>query len=346
MLSLTLALAAQILPPAGMEFKQPQIAVSPHLVAATFGSGNAVYFSASRDGGRSFGKPVKVAEYPKLFLGRHRGPRIAIGAQSIVISAIVGKLPGGKDGDLVAWRSTDGGETWSKGVRVNDVTASAREGLHAMASGGNGLLYASWLDLRGKGMQLYGASSHDGGATWSKNLLMYRSPDGTICQCCHPSLAIDAKGWVYAMWRNALAGNRDLYLARSTDGGKTWGEAEKLGVGSWQLNACPMDGGGVALDARGNIVTVWRRQNEIFQGPPGVAEAPVGAGKDPAIAAGKSGVFLAWSGAAGLVARTPAAGGIETIDPKGAYIQLAALADGAVLAAWESGGAIRFRILN
>ena len=31
--------------------------------------------------------------------------------------------------------------------------------------------------------------SQDGGATWSKNVLLYESPGGTICQCCAPSLA-------------------------------------------------------------------------------------------------------------------------------------------------------------
>jgi hypothetical protein len=347
MLLLLFALTAQISPEAsGLEFKQPQLAVSGSLAAVTVGSGNAVYFAASRDGGRTFGKPVKVAAYPKLALGRHRGPRIAIAPKSIVISAIAGELGGGKDGDLIAWRSSDGGETWSKGVRVNDVAASAREGLHAMAAGGNGLVYASWLDLREKGTKLYGAWSLDGGATWSRNVLIYESPEGTICQCCHPSLAIDARGWVHAMWRNALAGNRDMYLARSTDGGKTWGEAEKLGNGSWVLNACPMDGGGLALDDRGNVVSVWRREGAIFQGPPGVAEAPVGPGKDPAVAAAKRGVYLAWSGAEGVRARTPAGSQILTLDPKGAYVQLAPLAHGAALAAWESGGAIRLQILN
>jgi hypothetical protein len=346
MLLLAIALSAQLSPTvSGAEYKQPQLAVSRDLTAVAFGSGNAIYFAASRDGGRTFAPPVKVAQPRFVALGRHRGPRIAITPASIVISGVTGELGGGKDGDLTAWRSTDNGKTWSGGVRVNDTVSSAREGLHAMAADANGAYYAAWLDLRGKGTRLFGATSVDGGATWSKNALVYESPDGTICQCCHPSLAA-GNGAVYVMWRNALGGNRDMYVAQSSDGGRTWTRGEKLGNGAWELNACPMDGGGIAIDAQGKVVTAWRRKNEIFQDRPGAPEARVGAGKDPAVAATPRGVYLAWSDAQGAVARTPSAAEPILLDPKGGYIQLAALSDGSALAAWESGGNLSFAILK
>ena len=65
------------------------------------------------------------------------------------------------------------------------------------------------------GTKLYGARSRDGGVTWSKNVLIYESPDGTICQCCHPSAAFDPGGQVLVMWRNCLGGARDMYLKSS-----------------------------------------------------------------------------------------------------------------------------------
>jgi hypothetical protein len=111
-----------------------------------------------------------------------------------------------------------------------------------------------------------------------------------------------------------------------------------------------MDGGGLALDSQRNVFSVWRRQNQIFQALPGTAETKVAAGKDPAIAATERGVYVAWSGSAGLQARTPS-GSRVTLDPKGAFVHLAALATspragGAVLAAWESGGTIAIEILQ
>src|SRR4051794_34261115 len=171
---LTLLLAVHIAPDGPqLEYRQPQLAASADMVAATFGAGTGIYFSASRDGGATFSKPVKVAESPKLSLGRHRGPRVAITPSAIVISAVVGP-----EGDLMAWRSMDKGRTWSAGAAINDKPTSAREGLHAMVSGG-GLVFATWLDDRSEGKRLYGSTSKDNGATWSKNVEVYRSPSGT-----------------------------------------------------------------------------------------------------------------------------------------------------------------------
>ena len=68
---------------------------------------------------------------------------------------------------------------------------------------------------------LMGSLSKDGGKTWSPNQLVYASPDGHICECCHPTAYVGPKGELYAMWRNWLGGSRDMYYAVSTDG-KSW----------------------------------------------------------------------------------------------------------------------------
>jgi hypothetical protein len=46
------------------------------------------------------------------------------------------------------------------------------------------------------------------------------------------------------------------------DVGKSFKEAIKLGNGSWKLNGCPMDGGGLVIDKNGNPQTVWRREEK------------------------------------------------------------------------------------
>lgn len=230
---------------AGVSPQQPQVAVAPDgSIYVAYGSENNIYCAFSRDQGKTFSGPVLVANEGPLALGMHRGPRIAATRDSVVITAMVGRQGKGRDGNLLAWRSGDRGQSWSKSVVVNDAVDSAREGLHGMASGPGNVLFAAWLDLRalipGKpGTELYGAFSADGGKSWSRNTLVYRSPEGSICQCCHPSVAIDAKGTVYVMWRNSLKGLRDMYVVVSTDGGKSFGSAWKLGTGSWPLEACP-----------------------------------------------------------------------------------------------------------
>ena len=172
MLVFALLLGLRITPDtANVDFRQPQMAVRQDLVAVTFGGGNAVYYAGSHDAGLTFSKPVRVWDKGKLALGRHRGPRIAVLPSVIVISAIVGEKGGGADGDLFAWQSTDGGKSWTAPVTINDAPGAAREGLHAMTARDN-TVFAAWLDLRSKGTRLYGASSADGGATWSRNVLI------------------------------------------------------------------------------------------------------------------------------------------------------------------------------
>src|SRR4051812_30324045 len=215
--------------------RQPQAAIDPQGdIYVAFGAGESIYCSKSTDKGLSYAAPVKVADVPKLALGMRRGPRIAAGKGFVAITAI-----GHEAGNLLAWRSTDGGKHWQGPIPVNDSSRDAREGLHAMAVGPDGQLYCVWLDCRDqeRGKRIFGAGSSDGGKTWTENKEIYRSPSGSVCECCHPSATFDSQGGIYAMWRNSIAGNRDLYVAASRDGGQTFGRAVKLGTGSWELDA-------------------------------------------------------------------------------------------------------------
>lgn len=343
---ISLLLATVIAAPTpDVQYKQPQVAAGKQGTVITFGTGNAIYVAASSDDGRTFSAPVKVAEPGIISLGRHRGPRITLASNAVVVSAIAGQKGRGQDGDVLAWRSTDGGATWSASVRVNDVAGSAREGLHSMAASGQ-TVFAAWLDLRSKGTTIYGSISKDGGATWSTNALVYESPDGTVCECCHPSAAIDPQGNIYVMFRNSLAGSRDLYLVRSVDGGRSFASAAKLGSGTWPLNACPMDGGGLAFSSNGTPMTVWRRGKELFSASDSRAEEKLGIGKDPAVVVTPKGAYVAWAGENGVQIRTPGRAEPVILDQAGSYVQLATGPNGKVIAAWERQGVLVVETIN
>jgi len=349
LLPIFMLLAVRIEPTdVAVPYRQPQLAAGHGQVAMVFGGGSGIYFAHSPDQGRTFAAPVKVADVGALMLGRHRGPRLAILKNALVITAMVGEIKGPTphpdSGNLITWRSTDRGLTWKRGGTVNDIPTSAREGLHAMAASPDSSIFAAWLDLRQKGTRLYGARSTDGGLTWQKNLQIYESPDGTICQCCHPTLTFDESGRVFAMWRNALDGSRDIYFTTSSDG-QRFAPAQKLGQGTWKLNACPMDGGALAVE-KGKVFTAWRRDGEIFVAEPGQAEQKVGAGKDVSLARSKRGTYLAWSHQASLQLLTPKATAPTELTPVGAFVALLALPDGAVLAAWEAKGSVETKRLD
>jgi len=77
--------------------------------------------------------------------------------------------------DVHLIRSTDGGQTWSAPVRVNDDAAGTRafQWFGTMSVSPEGRIDAVWNDTRVSAdstvSALYYASSYDGGATWSPN---------------------------------------------------------------------------------------------------------------------------------------------------------------------------------
>jgi hypothetical protein len=334
----------------GVPNRQPQLAAGNGVVTLVFGSGHFVMFARSDNNGQTFSKPVAIAAPAVLALGRHRGPRIVFSGKAMIISAVGGaSLATGEhahglpaDGNLMVWRSIDDGRTWSNAVIVNDVSGSAREGLHAMAADSTGHVAAAWLDLRDRGTRLYGAFSDDGGLTWSKNLLLYESSDGTICQCCHPSLAALGGGEFAVMFRNALGGMRDMYLMRARNGRVT-AAPSKLGTGSWEINACPMDGGGLAVSGD-RVLTVWRRGKDLWMVEPGKRESRVATGKDVALVTQSDRVFAIWTSGGRI--ESSASGRTETLSNDGAFPSVTRLPDGGVLAAWEEKGEIALKRLQ
>ena len=321
--------------------KQPQAAVgddgSVHVV---YGIGDAVQYCRSPDGGATFEKSMQAFRVPNMSLGMRRGPRIAKTKSAIVVTAIGGQIGKGRDGDVLAWRSTDDGKTWQGPVRVNDTAESAREGLHAMASGADGSIWCVWLDLRDKKSEIYATMSKDGGATWEPNKCIYRSPDGSVCECCHPSVIVSGDS-VHVMFRNSLGGNRDMYVTSSTDRGKSFSDARKLGSGTWTLDACPMDGGMLAAGPKGALATVWRRDGNVYTAAgDGSPEILLGPGQQPWIAGTAKGSIIVWtvSREGDLLVQSPVSGQPQKLagaarDP---MIASSSNGEGPVVACWES----------
>lgn len=274
--------------------KQPQAWVSDDNVAhLVFGVGEQVYYARTEQG--RFTSPQPAFRIPNMSLGMRRGPRVVATQHGIVVTAIGGAQGKGKDGDVLAYRSLDKGRTWDGPVRVNDTEASAREGLHAMTCAEDGTCWCVWLDLRNKRTELYLSKSSDNGLTWSKNALLYQSPEKSICECCHPSIVAHRQA-LHTLFRNSLRGNRDMYIVSSMDGGATFEKAMRLGLDHWELNACPMDGGMLAVNSSGSTTAVWRRGGTIFvshENDP--AEIALGKGEQSWLAIAGDQSYVVWT---------------------------------------------------
>ena len=143
-----------------------------HLV---FGSGDSIMYSFSMDKGKSFSRPEIVSILTGLAASHMRGPQIAASPNGLTIIAC------NKAGDIFSYCKANSGN-WIKAGRVNDVDTVAKENLMALNGDGQ-TLYAVWLDLRDKHNKIFGAKSDDGGKSWSKNVMIYTSPDTTVCEC-------------------------------------------------------------------------------------------------------------------------------------------------------------------
>ncbi len=280
---------------------QPAMCIGENeTIEMVFGKGNAFYYSFSGDKGQNFSPPMLVDSLKGLHLGVSRGPQIASSQGSTVITAI------DKSGDVYAYVLNRKTGQWQKHLRVNDAPEIAKEGFNALATDGKGTFLLIWLDLRDDSQnKLFGSISKDGGLTWGKNQLIYRSPDATVCECCQPSVLMKDRR-VYVLFRNWVSGSRDMYITTSEDGGNTFLPAVKMGEGTWKLNACPMDGGGISVAPNGGLTSVWRRENQIFTSKMGEPEQLLGQGRNASVATGNLHTFIVWQDQGQVWLRTSA----------------------------------------
>ncbi|WP_461106313.1 exo-alpha-sialidase [Spirosoma koreense] len=311
----------------------PAVATDPAgSVHVVYGRGSSIYYVSSTDGQR-FSPPVQIDSLAGLHLGASRGPQIAATEKAIVITAI------DKPGNVWAYRLDRASGQWQKRIHVTDLPEVAKEGFVAVAGGPGDVYNAVWLDLRSdRHNKIVGARSVDGGRTWSANRVLYQSPDGTVCECCQLSVVNQANR-VAVMFRNFLNGSRDMYLLQSADGGQTFGKAEKMGQGTWKLNACPMDGGGLYMAANGVIATVWRRDTKLFTAKPGQEETELGEGKNAKVVSTDRGDYVVFQQAGQVMGLTPGQSQPSAL-ALGAYPKLALLSGNKVLCLWEHNGTV------
>lgn len=303
----------------------------------TFTNGDSILSMRSSDEGKNFATIVLVDTLKDLVGTSMRGPQIAATSAGFAMIAC------DKNGNIFSYTKM-GTNGWRQTARINDVDTVAKEGFLGLAGNGRNDLFAVWLDLRSdQRNKIFGASSTDGGRSWSKNILVYASPSGAVCDCCKPSVSVNGKN-VFVMFRNNLDGNRDIYLIHSADGGSKFEPAEKMGKGSWKLDGCPMDGGGMAFDRNDVPQTVWNRKGTIYASSPGIAEKAIGSGRSCTITAVDGKNIYAWQEDGEVTVLMP--NGIKKKLGKGKLPVLKALNNRQVLCVWENNNEIHRAVMT
>ena len=304
-------------------------------ILLTFGSGDSLLFAESSDRGLNFSQPALVTVLPQLASSHMCGPQIGATTNGALIVACT------REGNLYSFTKADNGK-WKQASRINDVDTVAKENFVSVSTDGSNAL-AVWLDMRDGHNKIYGARSNNGGQSWSRNFLVYASPDSTVCECCKPSVLLKGSK-AYVMFRNWLQGNRDLYLCESNDGGTSFGQAQKLGTASWALEGCPMDGGALALDQNNHVQTIWNRKGLIYLNEPGKPEVKVGEGRNCQLSSFGSNLIFTWVQNDHIILKSLK--GKKQVIGVGQLPQLVLLDDHTGIAVWEHEKQIRKKIIQ
>jgi hypothetical protein len=319
------------------EGEQPQICSdNKGIIRVVYGLKDKIFCSTSYDQGITFSNPVLVGQVPDMHLGMSRGPQLASSGNYSIITAV------DKSGNIHCFQLNHLSKEWRTMGTVNDLKGSSPEGLMSIAADKNDNFYAVWLDTRtGNKNQIYFSSMSVNAAHWSKNTLVYQSPDGHVCECCKPGIAAEGSG-VAIQFRNWINGSRDLYLLQSSDKGKSFKGARKLGMGTWKLNGCPMDGGGVFIDRFNSVHIAWQREGTVYYCKPGEMETNIGKGRTCSIAGKDDDIVISMQTRDTLkVVKLPQKN--ELTIGTGSFLKSIVLPDNKILCVWEQDNIIKFK---
>ncbi|MFA5146197.1 MAG: sialidase family protein [Candidatus Omnitrophota bacterium] len=177
-----------------------------------------LYVAKSIDGGRSFGKSVRVSD-PKIFA---YSPSLAVDSVGNIYAAWISS----KDdiSNVYFAKSIDGGLSFGTAIRVDDgdVVLLYMNGV-SIAVSGDGNIYIAWTSKQNGKYGVYLSRSNDGGMSFQKSTRINDDTLFTDCHAFNPSVAVDRNGIIYVAWRYCHADTEGIYFSKSIDSGVSFG---------------------------------------------------------------------------------------------------------------------------
>jgi hypothetical protein len=212
--------------------------------------------------GVNFSAPVRVNDLAGDATVRNENPpKVAAGARGEVYVCWASER-GKWKGNIRFARSADGGKTFSPAITVNSDGSSEPAGhaFQSIAVDSRERVYIAWIDERDKrkddrGAEIWLAASTDHGRTFSRDRRVLTD----VCECCRTNLQIDAADNLYLSYRVVPRSGpmyRDIIIARSGDGGKTFSRTV-VSEDKWEINGCPVAGPSFSVNNHGAMTMVW-----------------------------------------------------------------------------------------
>jgi hypothetical protein len=241
--------------------------------AARSGAATDVYAAWSRDGGASFEAPLRVNDVAgDARVSGEQAPRIALGGSARVVWI------SSQAGASVVRSATraDGVPGFGAAATIHPEGLAGARGWASLAADRDGAAHVAWLDGRGAAPAdgaaakagPAGSTGHHAGHEGRQDLFhVSLGPDGTrsetriatnVCFCCKTAIASAPDGALYVAWRHIYPPNlRDIAIARSADGGRTFAAPVRVSEDGWAIDGCPDDGPAIGVDAGGTLHVVW-----------------------------------------------------------------------------------------
>ncbi len=222
--------------------KSPKLALNANgdLMVFWMRTGNEAFYLSTLEAG-TFSAPIQIpfgGLNPNLWSGS-LGPNMAAGGGHMYVTFEV-------YGDAIyVTHSADAGQTWDAPVAAFVPPQGRRATIPTIAVDPQGHPYIAYVNTNTSETDAYYGMvrSTDFGSSFLSEVDVSENAAGAeVCECCNGHIAVAANGDVYVAFRNNDANLRDIWLARSTDGGATFGSAFDVDETDWTAGVCPSNG--------------------------------------------------------------------------------------------------------
>ena len=229
-------------------------------IQAGLSANGNIAFATRGAGEAQFATPVLLTTSAKVNATLQRGPEFVVTPDGTIHVVWMEEV------DIHYSRSVDRGRTWSAPVDISRDDHRATQDFPSIAADSLGVLYVIWVDNRdlidGKSSNdhIVMTRSSDNGATWDLPRKVENNPggEGGSCECCRTSIAAAGDGHVFIAYRSNISNRRDIFAARSLNGGAIFETSIALQSKPWHLMSCPATGPLVAVDAEEGMHVVYR----------------------------------------------------------------------------------------
>jgi len=222
---------------------------------------HALKFSALANG--QWSAPQTIAQGSDWFVNWADTPHIAVMPDGALWAHWLQKSAASTYAyDVVLVRSSDGGATWSKPLRVNDDGKAVEHGFVSLWPASRDSLGIGWLDGRDSGGEEHGGHGGHGAsgamtlrtATFDAQLQRHDESrlDAMTCDCCQTDATMTARGPLLVYRDRTPDEIRDIAVTRLQGG--AWTTSHTVHDDQWKMPACPVNG--PSASARGDDVLV------------------------------------------------------------------------------------------